>query len=139
LAATDIKEVDVVSAKIGSGLYVVWGLLHLKAAYDEFVLGASVQSGLVQGKLNQGGWDLLFFALFAIAVALQYNWNNDTLGYWLNLIVVSAADLGFIIFVLIPGYVAIFPGVLGPIFWISAAIFSTIGFMQKRSALANRA
>lgn len=56
-------------AKIGSGFYIAWGLLHLKAAYDEFVLGA--------------------------------------------------------------GHVAFFPGILGPVFWISAAIFSTIGIRSK--------
>ena len=119
-----------VSAKIGSVLYVGWGLLHLKAAYDEFALGAGLEPGLVQGKLNQGAWDLLFFALFAIVVAVVYNWRNRPLGYWLNLIVVSAADLGFIIFVLLPGHVAFFPGVLGPVFWIAAAIFTTLGARQ---------
>lgn len=46
-------------AKIGAGLYVLWGLLHVGAAYDEFILGAE-QSGLVQGKLYQGAWNLLF-------------------------------------------------------------------------------
>ena len=121
-----------VSARIGSGLYLVWGLLHLKAAYDEFVIGATLQSGIVQGKLYQGAWDLLFFALFAMVIAVKYNWQNDALGYWLNLVVVSAADIGFIIFVLLPGNVAFFPGVLGPIFWISAAIFTTIGMIEKR-------
>ena len=121
-----------VSARIGSGLYLVWGLLHLKAAYDEFVIGATLQSGIVQGKLYQGAWDLLFFALFAMVIAVRYNWQNDALGYWLNLVVVSAADIGFIIFVLLPGNVAFFPGVLGPIFWISAAIFTTIGMIEKR-------
>jgi len=114
-------------AKIGSGSYVIWGLLHLIAAFDEFQLGFTLPSGLVQGKINQGAWDLLFFALFAIVVAVRYNWKNDSLGYWLNLIVVSAADIGFIIFVLLPGHVDFFPGILGPVFWILGALFSTLG------------
>ena len=41
-------------AKIGSGLYVLWRLLHTRAAYKEFTLGASLDPGLVQGKLYQG-------------------------------------------------------------------------------------
>jgi len=118
-------------AKIGAASYIVWGLLHLKASFDEFALGATLQKGLVQGKINQGGWDLLFFALFAIVVAVKYNWNNDTLGYWLNLIIVSAADIGFVIFVLLPGDVTFFPGILGPIFWIAGAIFTTLGIRAK--------
>ena len=120
-----------VFAKIGSGLYVVWGLLHIVAAYDEFVLGASLERGLVQGKINQGAWDLLVFALASILIAIMFNWKNDRLGYWLNLVVVSAADIGFIIFVLFPGHVAFFPGILGPVFWISAAVFSTLGIRTK--------
>jgi hypothetical protein len=118
-------------AKIGAGSYVIWGLLHIGAALDEFRLGSGLEPGLVQGKINQGAWDLLFFALFAIVVAVRYNWKNDTLGYWLNLIVVSAADIGFIIFVLLPGHVALFPGILGPIFWILGAVFSTLGIRTK--------
>jgi hypothetical protein len=115
-----------VFAKVGSVLYVVWGSLHIVAAYDEFQLGASLDPGLVQGKINQGAWDLLFFALVSILIAIIYNWKNNRLGYWLNLILVSAADIGFIIFVLLPGRVAIFPG-------ISAAIFSTIGIRAKKN------
>jgi hypothetical protein len=118
-------------AKIGATSYIIWGLLHIGAALDEFRLGSTLEPGLVQGKINQGAWDLLFFALFAIVVAVKYNWKNDSLGYWLNLIVVSAADIGFIIFVLLPGHVALFPGILGPVFWIGGAVFSTLGIRTK--------
>ncbi len=118
-------------AKIGAGFYVLWGLLHLKAAFDGFSLGGSLDSGLVQGKLNQGAWDLLFFALASILIAILYNWKNDVMGYWLNMVLVSAADIGFILFVLLPGYVPFFPGILGPVFWISAATFSTIGIRAR--------
>ena len=88
------------------------------------------EPGLVQGKINQGAWDLLFFALFAIVIAVLYNWKNDPLGYWLNLIVVSAADIGFIIFVLLPGYVYFFPA-SGPVFGIGGAVFTTLGTRTK--------
>lgn len=118
-------------AKIGAVLYVVWGLLHIKAAMDEFALGASLQSGLVQGKINQGAWDLLIFALAAIAIAVTLNWKNSPLGYWANLLLVSLADIGFIIFVLLPGHIEVFPGILGPVFWVSAAIFSTLGYLLE--------
>jgi len=121
-------------AKLGAISYIIWGILHIGAALDEFRLGSGLEPGLVQGKINQGAWDLLFFALFAIVVAVKYNWKNEALGYWLNLIVVSAADIGFIIFVLLPGHVDIFPGILGPIFWIFGAVFSTLGFRGGRSA-----
>lgn len=41
-------------AKIGSVLYVIWGLLHIVASVQGFQLGADLESGLVQGKINQG-------------------------------------------------------------------------------------
>ena len=117
-------------AKIGAGLYVLWGLLHAAAAYDEFILGAG-QSGLVQGKLYQGAWNLLFFALASIVIAIKYNWHNGRLGYWLNLIVISVADIGFLIFVLIPGHVTLFPPILGPVLWLSGAAFTTLGIRGR--------
>lgn len=119
------------AAKIGAVFYILWGLVHLKAAADEFALGASLQRGLVQGKINQGAWDLLFFALLAIVVAIRWNWRNEPLGYWINLVAISAADLGFIILVLLPGYVNIFPGILGPAFWLCGAVFSTVGYRSR--------
>ena len=121
-------------AKIGSAFYVIWGLLHIVGAIQGFQLGASLELDLVRGKINQGAWDLLFVALAGISIAVIYNWKNNRLGYWINLIMVSIADIGFIIFVLIPGYVDLFPGILGPVFWVSAAIFSTLGI---RSETAN--
>ena len=114
-------------AKIGSVFYILWGALHILAALEEFSLGSELERGIVQGKLYQGAWDLLFFSLFAIVIAVIYNWKNDRLGFWLNLVIVSAADIGFIVFVLLPGYVSIFPGILGPVFWLSGVIFSSLG------------
>jgi len=118
-------------ARIGAACYVIWGLLHLEAAYQQFTLAATMHPGLVQGKLSQGAWDLLFFATFAIAVAVIFNRKNSDLGYWLNLIVVSAADLGFVIFVLIPGDVGFFPGVLGPAFWLAGLLLTTLGIRSR--------
>jgi len=113
-------------AKIGAVFYIIWGLLHIVAAVQGFQLGASLEPGLVQGKINQGAWDLLFIALAGISIAVTFNWKNSRLGYWLNLLIVSIADIGFVIFVLLPGHVSLFPGILGPVFWILAAIFSTL-------------
>jgi len=112
-------------AKIGAILYVLWGILHIVAAYKVFALGQSLEQGMVQGRLYQDAWNLLFFALFGIAVAVFYNWRNSKIGYWLNSVVVSVGDIGFIITILIPGYLPLLPGALGPMLWLLALAFST--------------
>jgi len=117
-------------AKLGAVTYVLWGLLHIQAARLVYMLGNSLEPGMVQGRVFQDAFNLLFFALFGIAVAVMLNWKNSRLGYWLNLVVVSAADIGFIVYVLMPGYVPLIPGGLGPLLWILAVIFSTLGIRQ---------
>ncbi|NOR19150.1 MAG: hypothetical protein GQ538_03575 [Xanthomonadales bacterium] len=120
----------IILARIGAILYVLWGLLHIVAAYKVFALGQSLEQGMVQGRLYQNAWNLLFFALFGVAVAVFYNWRNSKIGYWLNLAVVSAGDIGFIITILIPGYLSLFPGSLGPILWLLALAFSTLAILK---------
>jgi len=114
-------------ARLGAVTYVLWGLLHIQAARLVYVLGQSLEPGMIQGRIFQDAWSLLFFALFGIVVAVTLNWKNSRLGYWLNLVVVSAADIGFIIFVMVPGYVPLVPGGLGPLLWVVALVFSTLG------------
>ena len=113
-------------AKIGAVLYAIWGLLHLVAALAVYRLGASLDAGMVQGRLFQSAWNLLFFAVFAIVVAVFFNWRNTRAGYWLNLVVISVTDIGFIAFVLAPGYLPVWPGMLGPIFWVAGAAVTTL-------------
>ena len=113
--------------RVGAVLYAIWGLLHLKAALQVYELGAGLERGLVQGRIYQDAWNLAYFALFSIVVAVMFNWKNSRLGYWLNLVTVSVTDVGFILAVLAPGHIPLFPGVMGPAFWILATIFSTVG------------
>ncbi|MDH3747286.1 MAG: hypothetical protein OER97_03690 [Gammaproteobacteria bacterium] len=127
-----------VLSKLGATAYVFWGLLHLKAAQMVWQMGHSLDAGPLQGRILQLSWDLLFFATVAIAVAVGKNLNNSRLGYWVNLIVVSAADIGFIVFVLVPGYVPIIPGVFGPLLWVIAVVFSTIAIKQADGETTTR-
>ena len=119
-------------AKVGAVAYVMWGTLHIQAARLVFLLGDSLEPGMVQGRIYQDAFSLLFFAIFGIAVAVWLNWQNSRLGYWLNLVVISAADIGFIVYVLLPGYVPLVPGGLGPLLWVVAIIFSTLGILKSK-------
>tara|TARA_B100000586_G_scaffold2349_2_gene1527 strand:- start:4955 stop:5344 length:390 start_codon:yes stop_codon:yes gene_type:complete len=119
-------------AKVGAVAYVMWGILHIQAARLVFLLGGSLEPGMVQGRIYQDAFSLLFFAIFGIAIAVWLNWRNSRLGYWLNLVVISAADIGFIVYVLLPGYVPLVPGGLGPLLWVVAIIFSTLGILKSK-------
>ena len=112
-------------------MYFIWGLLHLKAAFSVYQLGTSLEAGMIQARIFQDAWNLLFFALVGITVVVIFNWHNSRLGYWINLITVSVTDIGFIAFVLLPGYLPVFPGILGPVFWVLGAVFSTIGLFAS--------
>jgi len=118
-------------AKLAAIFYFIWGLLHVKAAWMVYQMGSNMPADMLQGRLFQSGWNLLFFALAAGAIAVFYNWKNDRQGYWANLILVSATDIGFILFILVPGHLALWPGILGPVFWLLALITSTIALKQK--------
>ena len=118
--------------KAGSILYLLWGLAHIDAARRVYGLGQTFDPGLAQGRIFQSAWSLLFFAIVAIGVAVFLNWRNSRTGYWINLITVSVADIGFVAFILIPGYVPAMPGVLGPVMWILAAILTTLGLKDAR-------
>ncbi len=117
-------------AKLGAITYVLWGILHIEAARKVYTLAQTLEPGIVQGRIYQDAWNLLFFALFGIAVGIFLNWKNSRLGYWLNLIAVSTGDVGFIITILAPGYIPLIPGAMGPFLWILAIVFSTVGVMS---------
>jgi hypothetical protein len=45
----------------------------------------------VRGRLHQGGWNLFFFGVTAIGVALTLNIRNSKWGYWINLGILALA------------------------------------------------
>jgi hypothetical protein len=112
---------------IGTVFYVLWGLLHLVAAYQVFRLARGQASNMVQGRLYQNAWNLACIAVVVIVIAVVYNWNNSLFGYWLNLVTTSITDIGFILFIVVPRYLPLRLGIPGPALWILAVITSTVG------------
>ena len=119
--------------KIGAVLYLLWGVLHVKAAIATYQLGATLEPGLVQGRVNQDAWNLLFFAISVSLVAILLNWRNSRLGFWLNLGIASVTDLCFIVHILVPGYLALVPGIAGPVLWLFAVAFTAIGIRKAKN------
>lgn len=115
----------------GAVCYALWGCVHLSAANGVYHVGAAIEPSMVQGRVFQDAWNLLFFGIAAIVVAITLNLRNRLLGYWLNLGVLALADTGMIFFVLIPGYMPLWPGLAGPVLWILGWIFTTLAYFQS--------
>lgn len=118
----------------GAICYVLWGCLHVRAACAVYQLGGGLAPGMVQGRVLQDAWNLLFFGLTGIAVALTLNVRNNAWGFWINLWVLGLADTGLIFFVLIPGYMPLWPGIVGPVLWILGSVFTTWAYLCDRAA-----
>jgi hypothetical protein len=113
--------------KIGAIFYILWGILHLLGAANGFRLAGVLDPGLIQGKLLQHAWNTGLFGAFGLTVAILLNWKNSRTGYWLNLLVLGVTDLGYVLFVVLPGYVSPVEGWSGPVLWLLGAVFTTLG------------
>jgi len=118
--------------KIGAIFYLLWGILHVKAAVATYQLGATLEADLVQGRVYQDAWNLLFFAIAVSLVAIILNWRNSRLGFWLNLGMATVTDLGFILHILVPGHLPLIPGVVGPVLWLLAVIFTYAAYRKTK-------
>ncbi len=117
-------------AVLGAVSYFAWGTLHLLAAANSFRFADSMEDGLVQGRLFQGAFYVAIFAIVAIVVALTLNWKNSRTGYWVNLLTVSAADIPFVLFIVMPGHMTGPESLLGPSLWVVGLVTSTLAQMM---------
>ena len=105
-------------ARVGAVLYVLWGLLHYNAAYGLYQFAQSAPLTIDRGRLEQLAFYLASFATAGIVFA-TLNWRNSRLGFWCNAIILGIGDIPFILFVLLPGYLPVWPGIEGPVLWIA--------------------
>jgi hypothetical protein len=120
------------AAKIGAVFYVLWGVFHLVAANTVYAL-AERSTGMVRGRLLQNAFYLLIFALAGMLIAVILNWRNDKQGYWMNGTLIAFADVPFVLFMLIPGLVPWWPGLVGPLLWLIAFAFTSVGRFSSDS------
>ena len=112
--------------KIAAGLWVIWGLVHTLAgvivlssdpsggfqaiadAVEPAVLQAEYHPA-VGGILNQHGWNLAWFGIATIIGAV-FLWRGNITAIWVTGMVGGLADVGYLLFVDLPGYVHFLPG-----------------------------
>ena len=114
--------------KAASVLWVIWGLVHVFAGV--MVLSSDATGGFqaiadavapetlaldypaaAGGILNQHGWNLAWFGVVTIVGAV-FIWRANVTAIWVTGMVGGLADLGYLLFVDLPGYVNFFPGTI---------------------------
>ncbi|NNG15271.1 MAG: hypothetical protein HKM89_02240 [Gemmatimonadales bacterium] len=138
--------------KIGAVFYILWGLIHVlggaimfqRISADGAMGGAAVMApvvpiaeqapipmGLADGVFLYHAWNILWFGLFAIVVAVLLNWKNSRLGYWANFAVLGAAEIGLIAAMIWPGHMKAGPDTLsGLVLWALGVLFTTMGYLK---------
>ncbi|MGF1482200.1 MAG: hypothetical protein ACFB4I_22430 [Cyanophyceae cyanobacterium] len=115
--------------KIGAVCYGLWGLWHIRVVASMFASASTELEGVLQARIYQGAFHILWFAVGAIALAILFNWRNSRLGYWANLIMIGWTEVGLLLFFIVPGYFPWLPtGFVGPLLWIFAVLLTTLGF-----------
>ncbi|MEM9768984.1 MAG: hypothetical protein AAF892_14035 [Cyanobacteria bacterium P01_D01_bin.71] len=119
--------------KVGAVFYGLWGFWHFRVVALMFEFATTqMEQGVLQARIYQGAFHILWFAVGAVAIAILFNWRNSQIGYWLNLFMIGWTEIGLFLFFILPGYFPWLPtGFVGPLLWIGAVIFSTLGYCLK--------
>jgi len=114
--------------KTAAVLWVIWGCVHMLAGL--VVIPADAGSGFaaiadavdandltgsyhpaVNGILDQHGWNLLWGGA-ATVIGAFFIWRKNITAIWVTAMVGGLLDLGYLIFVDLPGFVHFIPGTL---------------------------
>ncbi len=134
--------------KIATVLWVIWGLVHMLAvvmtiaqapsdgfaaiadAVDPALLVADYHPA-VAGVLNQHGFNLLWIGL-ATTVGAVFIWRANMTAIWVTAMVGGLADVGYLLFVDLPGYVNFVPGTVMTLISASAVVLSFWVWLPNR-------
>lgn len=133
--------------RISAVLWAVWGAVHIFAGV---IIITSDATGAVQavadavdpqslvrdypaaaGALfNQHGWNLGWIGLVTVVCAV-FIWLNKTTAIWLAALVGGLADIGYFVFMDLPGHVNFVPGTLMTVVSASAITLSFAAWFMK--------
>ena len=60
-----------------------------------------------------------------------FNLKNDKTAYWLSAFIISAEDIGFLLFPVMQGGLQPPASIVGPGLWLIGLIFTTIAYMKR--------
>lgn len=136
--------------KVSAVLWIIWGLVHTLAGVIVLSSDASggfaaiadaVDSSLLVadyhpaagGILNQHGWNLGWFGIATIIGAI-FIWRKDMTAVWVTGLIGGLADVGYLLFVDLPGYVNFFPGTVMTFVSGTAILLSFYVWLTERNA-----
>lgn len=138
--------------KIAAVLWMVWGLVHTFAGIMVLASDATggfqaiadaVDPGLLEadyhaavgGILNQHAWNLGWFGVATIIGAVLI-WRQNITAIWVTGMIGGLADLGYLLFVDVPGFVNFFPGTVMTFISGSAIVLSFWVWLSNRKGAA---
>lgn len=121
-------------SKIGASAYALWSLLHIFLGVTR-LMERSSDGTLAEatGRLAQGHWTLLYLGVFGLIVS-YFNWKNNSAAYWAAAFIISAEDIGFIIFPVLYGGTPFPASFIGPGLWIIGLTFTTLAYLKASKA-----
>ena len=143
-----MSQTHSLALKAAAVLWVIWGLVHMLAglivipadaaggfaaiadAVDSNALAAAYHPA-VNGILDQHGWNLLWGGLVTIVGAV-FIWRRNFTAIWVTGMVGGLLDLGYLVFVDIPGFVNFVPGTVMTIVSGSAIALSFWVWLSNR-------
>lgn len=138
-----------IALKASAISWMVWGAVHMLAGV--IVLSADASGGFqaiadavdpdlietdyhpaVAGVLNQHGWNLGWGGLATI-IGAAFIWRENATAIWVTAMVGGLLDIGYLVFVDIPGFARFMPGTLMTFLSASAIALSFWAWWGMRS------
>jgi len=119
------------AAKIGAIAYALWSILHIVLGVTRLTdRAADGTLSEAAGRLAQGHWTLLYLGVFGLILA-WFNWRNNPAAYWVAAFIISAEDIGFLLFPVLRGGLECPASAVGPGLWIIGLVFTTIAYRAR--------
>ncbi|MEM9168277.1 MAG: hypothetical protein AAGC56_01385 [Pseudomonadota bacterium] len=149
-----MMNMHLIALRASAVLWVIWGLVHILAGF--LIIPADAAGGFqaiadavdpaalahdyhpaVGGILNQHGWNLAWGGTVTVIGAV-FIWRSNTTAIWVTAMVGGLLDVGYLVFVDIPGYVKFVPGTLMTFVSGSAVVLSFWAWRTLSKAPADK-
>lgn len=122
------------TARIGAIAYALWSLLHIFLGVTRLAdRAADGTLAEATGRLAQGHWTLLYLGVFGLILS-WFNWRNNVAAYWVAAFIISAEDIGFLLFPVWKGGTAFPASSVGPGLWLIGLTFTTLAYLRREKA-----